>query len=143
MSGAQVSQPVRKVIFADMTKAVREVNEANGWFDESRTPLEGHMLIVTEVAELSEAWREHGFEDQTKSAYSHAYRPGGTGCCAVCDDVQHDKLPKPEGYGSEAADILIRLLDQCDRDGVDLVAEFDRKLAYNATRGYKHGGKRA
>lgn len=50
---------------ATATLDVREVNTRNGWFDGNRSVLEGHMLIVTEVAEASEAWRRWGTDDVT------------------------------------------------------------------------------
>jgi NTP pyrophosphatase (non-canonical NTP hydrolase) len=66
-----------------------------------------------------EAWRRWGAEDATE--------PGG----------------KPEGIGSEFADVFIRLIDYCSRFGVSLEAEYERKMAYNWTRSYRQGGKRA
>ena len=41
----------------------------------------------------------------------------------------------------ELADVFIRLLDTCERHGVDLVAETISKIHKNAQRGYRHGGK--
>lgn len=41
----------------------------------------------------------------------------------------------------ELADILIRLLDTCERLEVNLTEEFMRKCLKNANRGFKHGGK--
>lgn len=48
---------------------------------------------------------------------------------------------KPLGVASEAADVLIRLLDTCGRYNINLLEETTRKLAYNEMRGWKHGGK--
>jgi NTP pyrophosphatase (non-canonical NTP hydrolase) len=50
-------------------------------------------------------------------------------------------LPKPEGVGSELADVLIRLLDMADVFGLDLTFEYERKVAYNRTRAHQHGGR--
>lgn len=108
----------------DLQDEVREVNLANGWFEESRTVGDDVALLHSEVSEMLEAFRAHGLEDVTARTYAE-----GT-------------LPKPEGFGSECADVLIRLLDTCDRRGIDLHAEFVRKLAHNRTRGRRHGGKR-
>lgn len=114
---------LQKIAIFDWQKRIRKINEANGWFDSDRTPVEGHMLIVSEVAEATEAYRKWGLADATAES---------DGTVTV----------KPEGVGSEYADILIRLLDQCEREGVDLVTEVERKLTYNQQRGYRHGGKR-
>ena len=37
---------------------------------------------------------------------------------------------------------VIRCMDFADRYGIDLEAAIVEKLAYNETRGYRHGGKR-
>lgn len=110
-----------------MQAEIHEINVANGWFEDNRTTVEGHMLLVTEVAEATEAYRRWKTEDQTDPDWQSLAERG--------------HFVKPEGLGSEYADILIRLLDQCERDGIDLQFEVDRKLAFNRTRGHRHGGK--
>ena len=51
------------------------------------------------------------------------------------------KAGKPEGIASEYADILIRIGHYCGALGIDLNAEVLKKLSYNSTRPYRHGGK--
>ena len=46
---------------------------------------------------------------------------------------------KPEGVPSELADVVIRVMDFCGANGIDLESMITEKLAYNATRGHKHG----
>lgn len=46
---------------------------------------------------------------------------------------------KPEGMPSEIADIIIRCLDLCQYEGIDIEAEIRRKSDYNETRPHKHG----
>lgn len=121
--------PVNEISYVLDTLAVEveQVNRDNGWYDDSRTFGDEVALLHSEVSEMLEAFRDHGTADATvKLTNAH--------------DTE-DRLPKPEGVGSEAADVLIRLLDTCRRHGIDLGAEYHRKLAYNRTRGYRHGGK--
>ena len=77
-------------------------------------------LLHSEVSEAFEAYRILGTDDMTVGGL-----PG-----------------KPEGVGSEFADIFIRLLTDCQRWNVDLQWEYERKMAYNHTRSFRHGGKR-
>lgn len=79
---------------------------------------------IAELSEALEAYRDYRLADAT-AGY----------------DQETERLPKPEGVGSEMADVLIRLLDVCDIYGIDLEAEFRRKIAFNRTREYQHGGR--
>jgi NTP pyrophosphatase (non-canonical NTP hydrolase) len=180
---------------AQMQAEVVEYNHAMGWRENDVTFGEAMALLHTEVAEASDAWRRWGTDDATQDTLYTA----GLGT--------RIPNPKPEGVGSEFADVFIRLLDDCDlydvdleraagrvapfvlRDsflenmndlhtliamashagegntafgsvedvfgavlallrqlcehyGIDLMAEYERKMAYNRTRPYKHGGKR-
>lgn len=114
----------------EMQQEVFEVNKANGWFDKEREPDQDCMLIVSEASEMFEVYRSHGLEDMTVHTVAG---DNGEFIPAV--------NPKPEGFASELADVLIRVLDTAERRGIDLRAEYERKIAYNRTRGYRHGGK--
>ena len=48
---------------------------------------------------------------------------------------------KPEGFGTELADIIIRVADLAGKMNIDLDLEIRRKAAYNETREYRHGNK--
>ena len=110
----------------EMQLEVREVNEDKGWYDQHRSFGDDVALLHSEVSEMYEAYRRWGLDDAT---------PAGN----ISDLAD---LPKPEGLGSEIADVFIRLLDTAQRAGIDLRAEYERKLAYNRTRPYRHGNKR-
>ena len=102
---------------------VRDVNVEKGWrkaepsFGRGRSFGEDVALLHSEVSEMLEAYREWGCLDPTED--------GG----------------KPEGIGSEMADVLIRLLDMAFEYQVNLGEEFWRKVDFNATRSFRHGGK--
>lgn len=51
------------------------------------------------------------------------------------------KYLKPEGIPAELADIIIRVLDICGANGIDIARALADKMAYNETRDYRHGGK--
>jgi hypothetical protein len=155
---------------SDWQTEVREVNEANGWHDTERTFGDGTALLHSEVSEMFEAYRDHGLSDFSglqftsepgygiRSAESaraitrfHAARDGLA--FNTADEpfeftreekmaLAADGVSKPEGVGSEMADVFIRLMDEVERSGIDLEWEVTRKLAYNRTRGHRHGGKR-
>lgn len=125
--------PNRPNQLEDMQKRVKEVNVTNGWFDSDRSFGDDIALLHSEVSEAFEAYRSWSTEDVTVAQCKNRTSNGWH------DQEAH--LCKPEGVGSELADILVRLLDTCERYDIDLTAEFERKLAYNATRGHRHGGK--
>jgi NTP pyrophosphatase (non-canonical NTP hydrolase) len=115
---------------AEMAEEVEQVNREHGWYDDERTFGDLVALLHSEVSEALEAYRKWGLDDATAS-----------GSAYVLDGFKTVQ-PKPEGVGSEFADTLIRLLDMSKRYGIDLEAEYRRKVEYNRTRGYRHGGKR-
>jgi NTP pyrophosphatase (non-canonical NTP hydrolase) len=102
----------------EMQAEVYENNHAHGWFEEERTVGDDIAHLHGEVSEMWEAFRVTGLADATANPV---------------------ETSKPEGFGSEVADVFIRLLDTCERRGIDLLAEYERKMAYNRTRPYKHG----
>lgn len=115
----------------DAAARVKAVNVANGWYDDARSFGDDIALLHSEVSEAFEEYRGHGVLAFVR------YADGSTGTAA---NAQYGGM-KPLGVPSELADVLVRLLDTCDRYDIDLEAEFEAKLAYNATRGYKHGNK--
>lgn len=117
-------------VLQNMGSDVYFVNEKNGWYEDTddRTFGDEIALLHSEVSEMLEAYRHWGLEDATeREAEKLVVKP---------------EILKPEGVGSEAADVLIRLLDFCRRYDIDLATEYRRKMSHNRTRGYRHGGKR-
>lgn len=101
-----------------------------GWEpDPTRTFGDECALLHSEVSEALEAFRDWGLADATGNPI-HA--PLGTAA---------PRPAKPEGVGSEFADILIRLVHYATVHGFDLEAEYERKMAYNEGRPWRHGGR--
>jgi NTP pyrophosphatase (non-canonical NTP hydrolase) len=92
------------------------------------------MLIVSEVAEAQDELRKGKPADQT-------YYPTINAMPGSFDPAFAIGKHKPEGVPSELADVVIRVLDFCYTEGIDLESIIEEKLAYNATREYKHGKK--
>jgi hypothetical protein len=199
---------------ARMTAEVREVNTALGWRAEDKTFGDFTALLHSEVSEMLKDYRVHRLADATKPA-EPIYRDEEVPKIRTSDVYTTGRVlvghrpAKPEGVGSEAADVLIRLLDQadvsghvldpscprfdvlspiwraartfgdycaflhhciddanvqyyaiesargtargleivlealtavCEKYGIDLAAEYTRKIAYNRTRPFQHGG---
>ncbi len=189
---AEEEQEVKTI--GEMTAEVREVNIALGWRTGGNTFGDYIALLHSEVAEALEAYRDHRLIDATTRYYGEERHP------------ETGRQTKPEGVGSEFADVLIRLLDTCDvfglhpfdpdaklrdvgigvtgmpdgphllesfgdwmawlhrcidrfwgtrdgpgmlralvtvasRFGFNLDAEYARKVAFNRTREYQHGGR--
>ena len=49
---------------------------------------------------------------------------------------------KPEGFGVEIADAIIRCLDLTEALGIDIGERILEKHEYNGTRPHRHGGKK-
>lgn len=113
-----------------------------GWWEKPRD-LDGLlMLVVSEASEALEEWRNgHDVNEE--------YFPGA-GMHGPVANSRAEALVwagsygwKPEGIPSELADIVIRVADMCGYYGIDLAEAIETKMAYNAGRSYRHGGKRS
>lgn len=131
-----------------MGAEVDQINSDNGWHDAN--PRVQHFVEWYEdeyhtemppemIDKIIEEFGARTFGDDIALLHSEvsealeAYRDGNMGSCR--------EDGKPEGVDSELADILVRLLDTASRYKVNIGEAFFNKIAYNRTRGYKHGGK--
>lgn len=100
-----------------LAKHAGEINKANGWHDPKTTILERICLAHSELSEACEAAREH--------------------------DPKPDKdVPDLWNIEVELADAVIRILDIGYVHGYRVGEAIAKKLAFNETRGWRHGGKK-
>ena len=107
----------------ETVKGVHATAKKKGWWDRERDPLELHMLMVSEIAEATEAVRR---------GYPAAFK---------FNQPLESEDGKPEGEAIELIDCVIRIMDYFGHMGWDMERLLKWKMAYNKTRPYRHGGK--
>lgn len=114
-----------------------ENSRAKGWWDGVVDPAatipEKLALIHSEVSEALEDYRAGKMDAR------YVVR------CGQCVEILNEPVDahdKPIGFPTELADIVIRVADLAGALGIDLEAAVREKIAYNATRPHRHGGKR-
>lgn len=107
----------------DWQTEVHETSKNHGWWEGANHNIipEKLMLIVSEISEALEEYRNG--------------RP--------LDEVYFSGTGKPEGFGVELADAVIRILDLASWLELDMEHLIDIKNEYNKSREFRHGNKLA
>jgi NTP pyrophosphatase (non-canonical NTP hydrolase) len=129
-------------------KAYKQAKD-KGFHDTECTFGDRIALVHTELSEAMEAFRELD-NDAYDAIREPLYRSKQSGVLTRAEsEYKLNKdgsdglvLNKPEGVWSELADVVIRVADMCGVYGIDLEDAIIKKLAYNKTRPFMHGGKR-
>lgn len=111
----------------ELARRIYEFNVTMGWHTGAPDLARYLMNLHSEVSELWEAWR---------NGKVVARGPGPT----TNGTLETEPLTCIE---EEIADIIIRTLDTAHAFGVDIDRAVKAKMAYNATRAHRHGGKLA
>ena len=161
--------PAEPLTVAELQRESYDTARAKGWHDEDCGPVSPAVheialagLRIASICDDIEAVRK-GVDPQKarRSMMLHGVDPRQvralswlalvcTEAAEAMDDVLAERWTttmreggKPEGLGSELADILIRVCDTAGALGLDMEAELRAKMAFNRTRSHKHGGKLA
>ena len=131
----------------EVAKQIHENAVDHGWWDEERSFPE---IIALCHSELSEALEEYRSGRPFEWGRLRRMRKRQT----VRSEDQYDcanysfkvkcehRSKKPEGIAVEMADCIIRILDWCGKEGIDIDRIISTKHEYNKSRPYRHGGKK-
>lgn len=103
------------------------------------------MLVVTELSEAVEDARLPGFHPQ-ELYWEVLLAPNGrlSREAFIADQKREpNENDKPEGFGVELADAVIRIHDLAGAMRIDLPRLVELKHQFNKTRSMRHGGKSA
>lgn len=159
------TEPVNRLSIPNLQRRIREWAISKGWRDPNKLTRsfgDDMALLVSEVSEALEAFREHAEPNYVWYTYTVEVEHPTRGKvkfkdvtreqlfvlldCETDDELDYliedmNLAAKPEGVGPELADVAIRLFDVCEQYGIPLEKEIDIKMNHNDTRAYKHGGK--
>lgn len=108
----------------DLCRIAHEESRRGGWYDADggkRNTGELIALMHSELSEMLETLRKLDDDGNVKPS---------------------PKTPEFSALEEEAADLAIRLGDFCGYLGLRLEDAISAKMAFNRTRGYRHGGKK-
>ena len=115
----------------EIADAVYQLAWAKGWHAENEN--EDAFIeracnnLHDEVSELHEAWRNNTLRSP----------------CDKAEKMRDASIEPLTCLEEEMADIIIRVLDNCRKLGVDIQSSIERKHQFNITRSQRHGGKKS
>ena len=116
----------------ELSKEIHQNAVDHGWWEQDRSF--GDIIALCH-SELSEALEEYRNGRQNM----YWWKDG----VSYSTDFHHEFYDgeKPEGIAIELADCIIRILDYCGKENIDIDEAVRIKREYNKTRPYRHGGK--
>lgn len=163
--------PITRTVLTELQRTIGQINAEHGFHEEGealRRPFRqgepGEIVVSDEgdVRALTNYWAlklalihseasEALDEIRNGHAVNETYYPTARKVILTETHIEGDALVgtgslpvgpfKPEGFPSEIADVVIRCFDLASEAEFDLGAIILEKMAYNATRPFKHGKK--
>ncbi len=122
----------------NLAKEIYKNNVDKGFYEKPSSTGERLMLIVSELSEALEADRKPDKEGRAdRPGFEDIYQTDIT-------DNRYKELFEEfikNSFEDEIADSIIRLLDLCGNQEIDIDWHIEQKLKYNKLREYKHGKK--
>ena len=117
----------------ELSKQIYQNNKEKGFWDNERSFSE---VVALTHCELSEAFEEYRNKEKlpNNGMYYYSNKNG-----EIFENNDEQNSLKPEGMASEMIDVIIRVLDWCGKENLDVDALIEEKLNYNKQRPYKHG----
>lgn len=107
-----------------IAKEIHQNARERGWWPEGPDNVnnipEKLALVHSEISEALEEYRNH----------------------KLSAGIYMDHSTKPEGFGIELADAVIRIFDLAEYLQIDIQECIEIKMDYNKSRPLRHGGKR-
>jgi hypothetical protein len=144
---------------SEMQTAIHKTAKEHGWWEPQPAndvyqygSLETKNLLVqrtfgdlvalchSELSEALEAFRYRGLDEWVEYPDSLVQEVGLDK--AAESFAERGMLPKNEGAFTELGDCIIRILDMAAFYNVDMQEIVERKMVYNESRPYRHGGKK-
>jgi len=116
----------------ELRDTIHENALAHGFYDDEKINIpEKLMLIVSELGEAMEAYRNNYYADwEGHNSLINRNIEDNNGA--------FERLIK-NSFEDEIADTIIRLLDLCGYMKIDIDYHVELKMKYNESRPYKHG----
>ena len=127
----------------NLNEWAREIHDnavAHGFWEPKMEFNTALMLIVGEIAEAMEEHRAGRPMEYRKCLITGDVCEKPHNKYSACEGCGCERMPrKPEGIAVEMIDALIRILDWCGSEGLDVERLVREKHEYNKSRPYKHG----